>query len=495
MIASDRAALGLRDRLNPVFVREVQQAFNGKSFLLILALALAAVGTIAAILGLEDPSTQGLGAQGLQLVTMTLAPIAVLVVPTQAFLSMSREMRAGTAELLLLTSLSPGTIVRGKLLAAISQFGLWLSLFAPLLALCYLLRGISVVDVVLGIALTTLFCAAASSFAIALGSLARSGPAAGIVTALAALGLAMATLQTMAFFAWALFAMGMWGGSSAFVEVYGTVCVVLALVVSLGAVVAQSQLQHTVENRSTPFRVFFLTACATGLVWTWAVSTPGLLDGALDRVSTCCFMAGLVFFVFAATEEPELSPRVRARVPRSPTIAFLALPFLPGAGRGLLFAVLATALVGIATIFGQAKDGWPVSRDHLTWLAWAHYAVLYASIAFLLRRLLRRIRRPALAARLATAAFFLFVGILLPTLLQVAFRSTSGSAGREWTLLQVLNPYWTTGTFARRPTGASLALPLLLLIDLVLLLLCLPSVLRSVGEVFAASRANRRRAA
>src|SRR5690606_31695767 len=105
------------DRVNPIFLRELQQALNAKSFLGVVALALATVFFIGLMIALRVDRELESG-RGVFIPTlMVLLPVMTMVLPMQAFNSMQHELREGAIDQLLMSELTPRRIVRGKLLA------------------------------------------------------------------------------------------------------------------------------------------------------------------------------------------------------------------------------------------------------------------------------------------------------------------------------------------------------------------------------------------
>ena len=132
--ARDRErGLLLSDRFNPLFVRDMQQTFAGKGFVAALFLALVAMLVVASVA--LDGTGDDRGPRALSIVLFALGIMVGVVVPLQAFHATRQEMQGGTCDQLLLSSLSPAAIVRGKLLAAALKIAVWVSLFGPLVAL------------------------------------------------------------------------------------------------------------------------------------------------------------------------------------------------------------------------------------------------------------------------------------------------------------------------------------------------------------------------
>ncbi|NJN14629.1 MAG: hypothetical protein HC813_03135 [Planctomycetes bacterium] len=130
-IAEPRLGERLLDRVNAILVREIQQALNSRIFVVTLSLSLGAILCIGLVIAAEGGRADSIGRDAFLWTLLGLTPVAFLIVPMQAFFSTRTEVTSGTVDHLLLTHLSASAIVRGKLLAAFTQFILFLSLFAP----------------------------------------------------------------------------------------------------------------------------------------------------------------------------------------------------------------------------------------------------------------------------------------------------------------------------------------------------------------------------
>jgi hypothetical protein len=481
-VKSGAPQLGLSDRLNAVLVRDVQQMLNGRAFLAVLLLSLLSVAVLAALVASMPDYDSGRDA--FQMVMVALAPVLTLIVPMQAFFSARQEIGGGAAELLLLSSLTPTRIVWGKLLSSAVQIVLWTSLFAPLMAFTFLLRGISVVEIGAALLLAMLFGLTMSAAGIALGTLTVFRRVAQLVNAASLLALSVGTFFFTGFLA---FGLNEWSSGSTVVVTavaWSVFCSGAALMLLM--IVACSQFTHPYENRSTGFRIYLPAVSLLCAGLTLALVSKGERGESLVALATPLLGVSVVFCVFAATEGAELSPRVRALVPAQRARALLLAPLLPGHGRGLLYALLLVALLlgvyPLARWFGISSG---VSRLYQGYIdagnVLALYALFYASIAASIRRRFPEGSSRNWLARLLFAIVFV-LGCALPVLIQ-ALAQISG-----WTPLQILNPFWT---LAELDSDASSAFPILAVLTGIALLFQIGPMVRGMREVAAASRHRR----
>lgn len=195
----DRAAPLFRlddwsDRLSPVVVREVRQAFKSRGFVVVFHLLLFACWAVSlAGLALAGPGLE-FGRPGMTFfaVYFLACCFAVgIVIPLQAFESVWAERRDGTLEMLTVTSLPTGRIVNGKFIAAMTKGWLVAAAVGPFVAFSALLPGFSPLGVVWAAGMATAFASASWLAGIGLGALGRGPLAASILRFLLTGGLAI----------------------------------------------------------------------------------------------------------------------------------------------------------------------------------------------------------------------------------------------------------------------------------------------------------------
>jgi hypothetical protein len=481
------------DRLNPILVREVQQSLRGRMFVVSVLLALLLSIVIAIeVAGSHDRGPNRAGRAAFQAGLATLAPLVLFVVPMQAFGSMRLELRSGIVEQLLLSELRPWRILAGKLQAAMVQFTLFLAVLSPLLATSYLLRGVDLPTIVVSLLLALLCCAVATMFAVssatqaripALQTMANLGTAFGLgITAFAGVGLCMSGELSQG--------IGELLRSGVILET-GAALVLLAAVASvLMALVAQSSLLHAFENKSTGFRVMLFVVPAITLAWLWLCFSGRARS---EGFAVVCFLAllyGIVVGVFMVTEQRELSPRVRAHVPRSPLLALLAAPFLPGRDRGLLcFLLFVGVLAGTVALAWPAPTGTMFDVAASLWRLGAltiAYGVVYLWLGHALRGRLPATVQASQAARVMLPLMLLLF-VVLPILIDVLLLG----GVRGWHPLHVMDPFWTIDHFVG-PGADRMQVGLVATAALVVaVVVSFPAIVRGVNEVLAASAARR----
>ena len=481
------------DRMNPILIRETQQAVNGRTFLTALSLALGAIVLVSLTTSGSGGSSRREGWSAFVLGMQVLLPLLCLVVPLQAFLSTRHEVSSGTIEHLLLSRLTPAAVVRGKIAAAAVEAVVFLSVFAPLLALTYLLRGVDVPTIAVSLGLVFLYGLGAVVFAVAMGAVCRWPGLRALPLVVVALGLTLGTGSLTLGMHSVLMVVGMALRSTEMGFHRGVISLSMPILVTAPFLflLASAALAHPHENRSTPFRVFAVVALlgtATWAAWIEAgtlhlyggTRVVGRAAGALLAVGA---LVSAPFWIFAVTEEETLSPRVRTLVPRRRLFALLSVPFLPGGGRGLLFTLLLAGIAFGATyaipalVSGDVPNGDTVELVAKAWC----YVLIYASLAKLLRNLMPAGGRASGVLRAGFPVVVAFIAIL-----PAVFRLLAGGHG-EMPLLG-LNPFAAL-------SGRGGAADWVLIGAPVLLVGHVGSMVAGVREVLQASAGRRARAA
>ncbi|HYC78382.1 MAG TPA: hypothetical protein VEI02_12215 [Planctomycetota bacterium] len=412
------------DLFNPVLVREATQVAATRFFRALTAIALAgaALAACGALTGNRPDADLALvGDSFFGALQAVFFPLTTLLTPVAVFFSMRAEAAGSTAESLLVTGFRPGAVVRGKLQVVALQYLFWASLFAPLVASAYLLGGVGLADIARFYVDSAALCAALSGVMMVAGAATRGAP---IVGALIAILVVLSS-------AISLFAAGVavrFGAPTSPPDPKAMLFRILTAATVTGgcALGAAGALTHPFENRATAMRVFLLVALAG---FAAALACTGASGNEWSMFALIAAACATPIFVAGATEEEPLSPRVRTLVPRSRAAALLAVPFLPGRGRGLLFALLVIA--ALTPIANLASD----RRDATRAFGVLGYAAVYAALGCLCRGPLGPGRRFDRAAR----GMVVLIG-LLACFFPWAFE---GFSPRSWSALHVFNPFFT----------------------------------------------------
>jgi hypothetical protein len=181
---------------NPIWIRELKQAVRlQRTPVILCVLTMAMTMLIAGIGGLaaadSSPATTGII---LFHVYFSLAYFVVtLVGPTVAANGIAAEREGRTWEAVLLAGLQPGTIARGKFLAAYTTVSLYIVMLAPVGALPFLFGGVTATETIVAFLFLFLIALMAVAFGLAVSSKMTNLRGAIAVTLLLALPFSIAT--------------------------------------------------------------------------------------------------------------------------------------------------------------------------------------------------------------------------------------------------------------------------------------------------------------
>jgi len=488
------------DRLNPILVKETRQALKSRQFGITFGLVLLC-GWVWSIVGVAMAGPHVFyGVHGPDMFFgyyVILAFPLLVIVPFGAFRSLAGEQEDRTYELLSITALGPRQIVGGKLGSAGVQMAIYLSAVSPCLAFTYMLRGIDFPTILFILLYTVLGSLALSVAALLVGTLTAEKHWQVVLSVLSILGLVYAFGGACALVMETLNWADLPFGESEFWQVNGAFLTAYVTYFALLFYAASAQLTFVSDNRSTRLRFVMLiqhVLCVGWMSWFWI----GPARGEEEVLLAFMILIGLHWYVMGAFmigESPDLSPRVKRRLPQS----FLGRVFLtwfnPGPGTGYLLAVSGLLAALLMVVLGVAAqhlfESWNLSRWSSRYtsvtlafgLLGASYATIYLGLGLLVIRFLRRITQVGILLNLLIHVLLLMLGSGVPVVIQLMspeFRYL------DYTLLQITNPLWTLAHVADRSNLPAEAAVLLLLIPFtaaIVFLLTLPGVAREVRQV------------
>jgi hypothetical protein len=516
--STGRLWTALGERLNPILVKETRQALKSRQFIVTFSLLLLAawVCTIVGVALIGQPLWYGANGREMFFVYyMVLAFALVIIVPFGALRSLASEHEEHTYELLSITTLGPRQIVSGKLGSSIVQMIIYLSAISPCLAFTYMLRGIDFPTILFIVVCTVLGSLGFAVSGLLIGTLSTAKHWQVVLSVAAVVGL------FIMFYA----ACAIAGSFLSFSEVpftepqFWPVCAAfLTAYLSYFALVfcaAAARLSFSSNNRSTRLRVIMLLQQLLLVAWfTWfTVKAEGNANE--DVVAGFLGFLGIHWFVMGALmtgESPDLSPRVKRRLPQS----FLGRQFFtwfnPGPGCGYLFALANYAgAILLALVVAMAMSGgwgnWLPGRSTLAnnyrgtvgtfralspntlevlpifALLGLAYLTAYLGIGLLLLRLLRKVTHVGVLLAALIHFLLILLGVFAPMVIQQLRNEWYGGT---YTYLQITDPFWTMSHLSEGSTTMDERVLLLLLVGTaaaVVFLLNLPAVAREVQQV------------
>jgi ABC-type transport system involved in cytochrome c biogenesis permease component len=348
----------IADRVNPIVVKELRQAVRSKLVVAVLLIFLTVSVVTIGLFVMLDPDIATRSSAGAELFGILVTVLAVtcqLVVPLYTCIRFSRERNDNNVDLLFITTIRPGAIVRGKFWASMALTGLIFASCLPFLCLTYLLRGIDLPTIFLILAWTFINSALLCMFSVFLGSV-RSGLfvqiclwllvlAAGIIVPI--MGMGFAVFRGRA-------GMGMRMSSPEDWAIMGTVVLAYLGLAGLFYVLGVACLSPASSNRSMPVRAYLT---GMGIVVGVVVALWSLHDKSLTPMTIwTCVSVGFacVAMFIAVAEREDWTPRVRRYIPRNPLLRMAAWLFYTGSSGGMAWCVLIAGLsLGAAGVWAQ----------------------------------------------------------------------------------------------------------------------------------------------
>ena len=328
------------DWINPILIKNLRQAFRGnflrRSFLLALVVATGA-GLVALTMISSDASAgEDSGRLFFMAVYLALCGAVVGLLPLSAMITGDAD--AARQERLYLTPLPAAVIVRGRLLAALGQGGGVALGLLPYMAMSLLLPGIDPLGILVCVVMTLTLGLTLSAFGVAMTSFFSNRLFIAVATALVAAIQAGSMMMAVAS-AEELISHPNWLQDEKRWLGFLAIWSMMMLASGFSLFLAQLGASRPEENGARNGRVFAVLTVPLIAVLFWRemyASAYPSLRGAAQEVP---MMLGVLFGIGIAPfalDSRTLSPQMAAQLPASRLRRLLALPLLPGAGRGLL---------------------------------------------------------------------------------------------------------------------------------------------------------------
>jgi hypothetical protein len=482
------------DWLNPILVKETRQAIKSFQFTITFVLVLVAcwVVTIGGV-AIIGPRIFYAAAGGTMLwcyYIILAFPLAV-VVPYAAFRSLAAEREDNTYELLSITTLRPHQIISGKLGSSIVQMAVYFSAITPCLAFTYLLRGVDLPTIAVLLVYTFFGSLGLSMIGILFATLSEQRFAQVFVS------VALVAFLLFVFYGAVFLGNAMVQYSYSFIGDEGFWIATLALstayvtTFALAYFAAAGMITFTSENRSTPLRIGMLVQQAAWIGWmgyAWIQS-----DFRLEVLLIMAMFALMYWYLMGTlltAEKPQMSERMRRRLPTT-SFGRANLTWLnPGPATGYMFVVANTTAIGVICVLGivisanarTAAGGWPGGEEFsfLLVIGWG-YLVAYLGLGMIIVSAVRHVALVTMLANVLIHFLVVLAGSGIPTVIQLMSPDTRYE---NYTYLQITNPVWSLIHISNG--GMNEAKVLIFLVPtaaICVLLLNLRSVIRELQQV------------
>ena len=348
--------------LNPVVVKELRQAVRswtvtGVLLLFLTVLFLASLGFLVSQ-SFEGDVNEELGSTLFGTFVTILAGASILFIPLYLGIRVATERQEPNPDLLYVSTLTPGQIIRGKFLCGAYITALFFSACMPFMAFTNLLRGVDLPSVFFILFVLFLVVCALNQAAIFLACLPMSRPFK-ILIALYGFFQSFWIIVPLVFGAITMMHSGI-GAMMAERNFWITTATVVGAglgIVGLLYALSVALISPPSANRALPLRVYITIIWLLGgllnLGWVWQNK-----DVRLMLVWTYLTFTLLLFaLLVTVSNSDQLSRRVRQRIPKSLAGRIPAFIFFNGAAGGLVWVALIFALTYGITRGVMALDG------------------------------------------------------------------------------------------------------------------------------------------
>ena len=399
--------------LNPVVVKELRQAVRSWAVtgMLLLFLVVLFITSLVFLVGQSFTvnANERLGATIFQAFITILTGASMVFIPLYVGVRLAVERVESNLDLLYISTLTPGRIIRGKFLCGAYMAVLFFSACMPFMAFTNLLRGVDLPSIFFILLYVFLIVCLANQVAIFLACLPLSRPFK-ILLALIGTILMFVMVMPVVGASWQLMRSGvgaMMAGRGFWVAFATTVglCFAGALLLYFLSVALISPVS---ANRALPLRAYLTSIWVLGLglslYWVWRVHDARLI---LPWAILTYFLMTAALIV-AISSHDELSLRVRRDIPSTRARRALAFFFFNGAASGVVWVMLLMGVtLLIATWVLQIAPAW---RPSITTMSSSDldeffkqtsgtvaYTLAYALTGLILHRRLFKGRSPRLA--------------------------------------------------------------------------------------------------
>ena len=468
------------DWINPILVKEMRQGVKSRAFTWTFSVVLVCVWgwtTLGILARWPDIRYDGDGTT-LLLGYSILAVVPLLfVIPFFAFRAMIAEFDSNTFELLSIATITPQQIVRGKLITALWQAVVYLSVLAPCIAFTYILGGVDLRQ----IGAILLFLAAGTLVTVAVAILLATAAMGSIISVGATIMLVASLIMT----SWAAIiylAVLVWQPFDAIEVAFGQYPAMMFVFYGVGFSVAlvaleaaASRIAPPAVNRSAPIRSRLLVLAGASAA---TMCLPALYDSdsseSLNVISATVALPWLVIVTLLAAERDQVSPRVRRELPQSLPARVMWGWRIPGSGTGYLFGMAVT----VAMMAAAGVVNWRIDLADKAFLA-VHvlYIMMYVSIV---RLALQHIRKRRPDAGFITALVLLAIVLFVANLGPAVFSAMWPTADFETQVSVFFIPSWRWAASYVQDGAQDLAFTAIGVIVVPLFLFNLPSAARQL---------------
>jgi hypothetical protein len=436
------------DSFNPVLIKELRQHFHGKLFLITMGLLLfaqlATVFILYANMETALANNHTIEAMGPALFTASLVTFGIACVLLCCIASLTRFMQERInpeLDFSRFCAMSPLQILWGKMTSCYAIAIYLLSLCLPFLVIAYFLRGLSIVNIALGVAFAIVGTLFAIQVALFIGSIGQknligilvfialwgSGGIASLIAGIASRFLYRSSISNFIL----------------------PLCLFLFLafvVIGFIFVLNLALLSAPFANRTMPARIYTIALALLSPAFGFCVChIPKIPMPMTETIVTtffiACVISSCLCSFIAAFERSVIGPRVQHQCPQQPLKRLGFFLISSGSGGGItlawIFELIALAIVlCLFPVRGAAYSTWPMSKvEAFAILSFGFASLLYTEIGLCIHK---RFNMMPFSSWLTTAIIICFIPLLL-----FAFASfTYEGKGYDFSHLLITTPFY-----------------------------------------------------
>ena len=353
----------INDRLNPIVVKELRQAVQGKFLVVViicfLCVQLLTMGLFLVIDKSISESFDG-GLKIFRVLVSNLLMTCLLCIPAYTGLRLASERADANVDLLFITALRPQSIIWGKFLAGIVITVLLYSACMPFMTFTYLLRGIDLPSIFILLTFDFIVVAVGIQCAILVGCI-PANRVFRVILGVAWFVIVLIAINIITVFSLLLMEFGIGSQLDSWRFWRGALGVLVSGLALIGifALLSIALISPLSTNRAFPVRIF------VSAVWLLTGIGAAIWSIAVDDFDPIWVWGGLhillhsIGLFVAISEREHLGWRVRQTVPRRWLLRPLAFLFYSGAAGGVAWSTLKIALTILCLV------GWLIAFPHM----------------------------------------------------------------------------------------------------------------------------------
>lgn len=384
----------INDRLNPIVVKELRQAVQGK-FLVVVIVCFLCVQllTMGLFLVIDKSISESFdaGLKIFRVLLWNLFATCLLCIPAYTGIRLANERADANVDLLFITTLRPQSIIWGKFLAGIVITILLYSACMPFMTFTYLLRGIDLPSIFILLVFNFIVVAVGIQSAILVGCI-PTNRVFKVILGVAWFVMILIAINIITVFSLLLVDFGIGSQLDSWQFWRGALGVLVGGLALIGvfALLAIALINPVSANRALPVRIFITVVWAlTGVgaaIWSLGVDD-------FDPIMVWAILHILVHSIglfIAVSERESVGQRVRQTIPRRWVLRPLAFLFYSGAAGGVAWSTSMIALTVLSAVMWLAVFPHMETSDQMLRIAPPAILGLYTFSYTLAASLIRR---------------------------------------------------------------------------------------------------------